>query len=102
MNTRVLIVLAAIVLFGGLYFWDRDNSAVETIGATVLKIEPKDNEAGPDSWHVNVVTSEGETVELSELEKQPEFAEGDTICISKITRADYPTEYRRADAGSAC
>lgn len=102
MNTRVLIILAAVVLFGGLYLWDRDNSTVETIGATVLKIEDKDNEAGPDSWHVNVVTAEGETVELSELEKRPEFAQGDSICVDKITRDGFPTEYRRADTGSAC
>jgi len=102
MNMRALMILAAIALFGGLYIWDRDNSTVETIGATVLKIEDRDTERGPDSWHVSVTTSQGETIELAELEKRPEFAVGDSICVDKITRPDFPTEYRRANEGSAC
>lgn len=102
MNKRLILIVCGLALIVGLYVWDRDNSTIEVMAATVSKIEQIDTVEGPDKWQFSVLSAQGDVVALSGIEDMPVLSEGDTICIEKITRTNFPPEYRRAARISEC
>jgi hypothetical protein len=101
MTRRFVFIAVALALMVGLYFYDRDNSTRTVIATTVLSFEDQDNEAGPDTWHVTVDVL-GEPTALEPLQTRPNIAVGDTLCVTRISRAGQPDEFRRANASDSC
>lgn len=102
MNKRLIMIVGGLGLIIGLYLWDRDNSTVELMAATVSKVEQIDTVEGPDKWQFSVLSAEGDVVALSGVEDMPVLSEGDNICIEKVTRKNFPVEYRRAPNKTTC
>lgn len=102
MSKHLLLICIGLGLIGAFYFWDRNNSTIEVMGATVLKMEQIDQAGGPDQYEITVVTAQGETVTLNGTESEPRFSQGDSICIEKVIRKKFPPEYRRAVSGTEC
>jgi hypothetical protein len=102
MNKHIRLIAIGLVLIGGLFVWDRNNSTVEVMGATVLNMEQIDQAGGPDQYAITVVTAQGDTLTLSGTENEPRFSEGDSICVQKVMRKTAPDEYRRAVSGTEC
>ena len=99
MTRRTLLIVAGIALMVGLYLYDRDNRTETVEAATVIALEDRDTEAGPDSWHLTVEIN-GTEAELAELEKRPVVEAGDRICVTRIRRSGQPDELRYAPSAS--
>ncbi len=101
MTRRTLILLVGIAVLVGLYLYDRANSTETILATTVISIEDRDDNAGPDTWHVTVDVL-GAPVALEPLAARPDLAVGDSLCVARISRMGRADEFRRANASDSC
>lgn len=101
MKKSVRYVLAAIVLFVGLAFYDRLWRTDSVIPATVVSVTARADTEGPEAWYVIARTGEAE-VALEPLQARPDLAPDDPLCLMEITRENYPVEYRLAPGDTTC
>lgn len=99
MNKKLAFLGAGLALMVGLYLYDRDNRTEIIFSALVTAIDARDNEAGPDSWHVTIIGPDGPT-ELEPLQTRPNLELQQLTCVTRITRMGQPDEFRWSPSAS--
>lgn len=101
MKKSVLYILAAIIIFFGLAFYDRLWRTDTVIPATVVSVTARDDTGGPETWHIIARTGAAE-VALEPLQARPDLAPDDPLCLTEITRENSTVQYRIAPGGTVC
>ncbi|WP_299875111.1 hypothetical protein [uncultured Sulfitobacter sp.] len=101
MTKRLPLFLGAAAIGLTIAAWDRSRATETTLRATVIEVEERQMNAGPDQWFLTV-TFEDQTHSLGPLQARPTVAAGDIICVIQSVAGHRDTTYRRAPASTVC